>query len=127
VILASLPLLACGVMYEVDAVVTAYTPSKAGGGAGTGLTSTGYRTADRPYGIAADPSMIPYGSVIHVPGYRESPEKGGPFHLVDDTGAVMRAAGKQGIVHIDLRMRHVSSAKAWGVRRLRVTIFTPDP
>lgn len=115
-----------GVMVERLAMVTAYTPSIDGGGAGTGLTSTGVRTEWRAYGIAADPTMVPYGSVIHVPGYRDTPEKGGPWWIVDDTGGAMRQSARRGILHLDVRMRHVSSARAWGVRWLLVKIYTPD-
>jgi 3D (Asp-Asp-Asp) domain-containing protein len=108
------------------ALVTAYTPSIAGGGAGTGITSTGIRTDHRPYGIAADPRLIPYGSVIHVPGYRDTPEKGGPFWPVDDTGGAMRQSARRGILHLDVRMRHVASARAWGRRWVTVMIYTPE-
>jgi 3D (Asp-Asp-Asp) domain-containing protein len=122
-------LIACachGAMTERLAKVTAYTPSIEGGGAGTGLTSTGYQTDDRPYGIAVDPRAIPYFSVIRVPGYRESESKGGPWHLCDDTGGAMRQATDAGILHIDVRMRNVASARAWGVRLVVVQIYTPD-
>lgn len=114
------------VMEERLALVTAYSPSIAGGGAGTGLTSTGIRTDHRPYGVAVAPSLIPYGSVIMIPGYRDTPEKGGPFWLADDTGAAMRQSAERGIIHLDVRMRHVASAKAWGRRWLIVKIYTPD-
>ena len=125
-ILLALALLQPAVMREELAMVTAYTPSIEGGGAGTGLTSTGIRTDDRPYGIATFPGLIPYGSVVRVPGYRESADKGGPWHYVDDTGGAMRASARRGILHIDLRMRTVASARAWGVRWLRIKIYTPD-
>jgi 3D (Asp-Asp-Asp) domain-containing protein len=113
-------------MREELALVTAYTPSIEGGGAGTGLTSTGIRTDDRPYGVAADPSLIPYGSVVLIPGYRDTAAKGGPWWFVDDTGGAMRADARKGILHLDVRMRHVSSARSWGVRWLMVKIYTPD-
>lgn len=113
-------------MSERLALVTAYTPSREGGGAGTGLTATGIRTDFRPYGIAADPDLVPFGSVILVPGYRDHEAKGGPFWPVDDTGGAMRQSAAKGILHLDVRMRHVASAKAWGRRWLTVTIYTPE-
>lgn len=125
-ILLALALCQPAVVREELALVTAYTPSIEGGGAGTGLTSTGIPTDDRPYGIAVDPSIIPYGSVVRIPGYRDTPGKGGPYWPADDTGSAMRAHGRKGIVSIDLRMRNVSSARAWGRRWLIVTIYTPD-
>ena len=125
-ILATVAAAALSVVKEREAIVTAYTPSLAGGGAGTGLTSTGVPTDDRPYGIAVDPRQIPYGAVVYVPGYRDSAAKGGPWWPADDTGAAMRASTRQGVLHLDCRMRHVSAARAWGVRRLMVKIFIPD-
>lgn len=114
------------VMYERLALVTAYSPSIEGGGAGTGITSTGMPTSMRPHGAAVDPRAIPYGSVISVPGYRQEPERGGPFWHCDDTGAALRNDWDKGVLHIDVRMRTVWSARQWGVRWLTVTIYTPD-
>jgi 3D (Asp-Asp-Asp) domain-containing protein len=111
---------------EVPAVVTAYTPSIEGGGAGTGKTAIGVKTDETPYGIAADPRRIPYGAVVKIPGYREEPEKGGPWWQVDDTGAAMRQDGDRGVVHIDLRMKNPWAARRWGVRTLIITIYIPD-
>lgn len=125
-LLALLPGLAAAAVSYVPAMVTAYTPDKAGGGAGTGMTSTGVRVADRPYGIAADPRVLPYGAVVLVPGYRDTPEKGGPAWPVDDTGGALRQSAARGIVHLDLRMRSIASARAWGVRWLVVTVWVPD-
>lgn len=113
-------------MFERLAMVTAYTPSREGGGAGTGLTATGIRTDFRPYGIAADPELVPYGAVVHVPGYRDSEAKGGPYWPVDDTGGALRQSAGRGILHLDVRMRHLASARAWGVRWLVVKIYVPE-
>lgn len=125
-LLALVPgLLSAAVSYQL-ALVTAYTPDRAGGGAGTGLTSTGILVADRPYGVAADPRVIPYGAIVQVPGYRDTPEKGGPAWPVDDTGGALRQSAARGIVHLDLRMRSLASARAWGVRWLVVTVWTPE-
>jgi 3D (Asp-Asp-Asp) domain-containing protein len=48
------------------------------------------------YGIAADPSALPYGTVMRIPGYGE--------FKVDDTGKAMRKDWQRGIVHLDLRI-----------------------
>lgn len=111
---------------EVPAVVTAYTPSIEGGGAGTGKTAIGIRTDESPYGVAADPRRIPYGAWVYVPGYREEPEKGGPWWPVDDTGGAMRQSADRGVLHIDLRMKNVWSARQWGTRVVTITIYLPD-
>ncbi len=120
------PLLAHAQTIEVPAIVTAYTPSTEGGGTGTGRTAIGVRTDAQPYGVAADPRLIPYGAWVSVPGYREEPERGGPWWPVDDTGAAMRRAADRGVLHIDLRMRNPWAARQWGVRVLTVTIYLPE-
>ncbi len=110
----------------MEATVTAYSPSVEGGGAGTGRTSIGVRTDAQPYGVAADPRLIPYGAWVSVPGYREDESRGGPWWPVDDTGAAMRRAADRGVLHIDLRMRNPWAARQWGIRVLTVTIYIPE-
>jgi 3D (Asp-Asp-Asp) domain-containing protein len=111
---------------EATAIVTAYTPSIEGGGAGTGRTSIGVRTDTQPYGVAADPRQIPYGAWVYIPGYREEPERGGPWWPVDDTGSAMRRATDRGVLHIDLRMRNPWAARQWGTRLVTITIYIED-
>lgn len=115
----------CAVQYRL-AMVTAYTPSIDGGGAGTGLTASGTRTDADPFGVAACSSMLPMGARVRIPGYRDTPEKGGPWWTVDDRGAALRKSAARGVLHLDVRMRHVESARAWGVRWLVVGVWVPD-
>jgi 3D (Asp-Asp-Asp) domain-containing protein len=123
-LLAALPLSA--EVVERLALVTAYTPEVEGGGAGTGLTATGVHTDDAPYGIAADWSLLPAGTWVSIPGYRDSEDKGGPWWPVDDSGGAMRASAEEGVLHLDVRMRTVWSARQWGCRWVTVRVWVPD-
>lgn len=103
----------------LKAKVTAYTPGKESCGIyADGLTSTG-KNAWNLDGVAADPSVLPYGTILFIPGvgYRE----------VDDTGVAMRDAWKnEKNIHIDLRFADVSEARKWGVQQLPIHIFLPE-
>lgn len=103
----------------VTAKVTGYTPGAESCGIfADGLTSIG-EDAWALDGVAADPSVLPYGTIVFIPGvgYRE----------VDDTGSAMRNAWKdKRVIHIDLRFAEVKDALKWGVRQLPVHIFLPE-
>lgn len=107
-----------------EAVVTAYTPSVEGGGAGTGRTATNTKTSVHPYGVASDWGMLPPGSIVIVPGYEHICKT--PTATVDDTGAAMRADARRGVLHIDLRMRTLNAALHWGVQNLTILVWNPD-
>lgn len=107
-----------------EAVVTAYTPDVAGGGAGTGRTATNTRTATHPYGIASDWGMLPPGTYVIVPGYEDICHS--DMARVDDTGAAMRADARRGVLHIDLRMRTLRAARRWGAQNLTILVWNPD-
>lgn len=79
---------------------------------GGGVTSTG-RDARLP-GVAADPKVLPYGSIVDIPGIGR--------RLVDDTGGGMRQSTKKQIAHIDVRMATHEEALKWGVQWLEVGI-----
>ncbi|MBF0197042.1 MAG: 3D domain-containing protein [Planctomycetes bacterium] len=102
------------------AKVTAYTPGKESCGKfSDGMTSTG-TDAWKLTGVAADPSVLPYGAWVHIPGvgYRE----------VDDTGTAMRESWKNdGVVHIDLRFAELAKAKAWGVQEMKIHLYLAKP
>lgn len=76
------------------------------------ITSTG-RDARLP-GVAADPKVLPYGSIVDIPGIGR--------RLVDDTGGGMRQSTKNQIAHIDVRMATHEEALKWGVQWLEVGI-----
>jgi 3D (Asp-Asp-Asp) domain-containing protein len=79
----------------------------------TPVTATGGNA--RLPGAAADPRVLPYGSIIDIPG--------AGVRVIDDTGGAMRQSTRQQIAHVDLRMRTHAEARAWGVRWLDVKIL----
>lgn len=110
----------------VPALVTAYQPdvdcSIDAAGKPTHRTSTSTSTDEHPYGIAADPRLLPYGTTVHVPEYMDVsfPDKA---WQVDDTGGAMRASARLlCIVHLDLRYRTVSSALKKGRQWMDINV-----
>lgn len=103
---------------EVIAKVTAYEPSELScPGTADGKTSLG-DNAWHLDGVAADPTAIPYRTVVWIPevGLRE----------VDDTGSAMRRAWREArTYHIDLRMTYPHEARRWGVKLLPVRLYRP--
>jgi 3D (Asp-Asp-Asp) domain-containing protein len=75
-----------------------------------GITSSGAMT--RPGTIAADTSIYPYGTVMHIPGYG--------YGRVEDTGGAIKGH------HIDLYRPNHWFARHWGVRTKKVRIWLPD-
>lgn len=61
--------------------------------------------AKKTYGIAVDPKIIPYGTLIHVSGYG--------IHPADDTGRAMRSATRRGEIQLDLRIPQRRSDGIW--------------
>jgi 3D (Asp-Asp-Asp) domain-containing protein len=118
----------------VTALVTAYSPHirSCGKWSALGKTSTGVSVRspdpDKAYGIAADPKVIPYGTVVYVPGYWESLQNNSTFiptemTKVDDTGGGMRQSARKGIIHIDVRFRTESAAVKWGKKTMEIFIY----
>lgn len=117
VILAAVPQVTDAKVRTVDALVTAYCPCKECCGPNArGITSTGGDA--RQAGCAVDPKMIPYGYRVKIPGIG--------WRTADDTGSAMRVDGRQGIIHIDLRMRSHEQALRFGVKRLRIQLAGAD-
>ena len=84
---------------------SAYLP---GDGNGAGITATGIRAG---YGVAAvDPSVIPLGTRLYIPGYGEA--------IAADTGGAMYG------YRIDLCMESYSQAMQFG--RRNVTVYVLD-
>jgi cystine transport system substrate-binding protein len=98
-------------------IVTAYCPGACCCGPhADGKTATG-RDADRA-GVAVDPSIIPLGSRLDIPGYsRGSTRVKGSWILADDTGGVIK--GRK----IDIRFSTHEEARAWGKRTLKVRVW----
>ncbi|MEK7554459.1 MAG: 3D domain-containing protein [Patescibacteria group bacterium] len=74
------------------------------------------RKASDPGGAATDPSVLSYGTILLVPG--------AGTRIVDDTGGAMRQSTSDGEYHIDLRFPTHKEARAWGVKRLQVSIIS---
>lgn len=98
------------------AKVTAYDPSKVSCGASAdGLTST-LRNAWKMDGCAVDPLLIPYGTLLWIPG--------AGFKKADDTGAAMKKSWQlKRIYHIDIRVPYPYQAKQWGIKWLKIYLF----
>jgi 3D (Asp-Asp-Asp) domain-containing protein len=111
----------------VRCLVTAYTPEKAGGGAGTGLTSRQQATEAFPWGVAADPRALPYGALVRIPGYQPTIRLGADaWWSVDDTGGRLRRDWVEGgVVHLDVRFIHRDAAMRWGRQWLDVEVMDP--
>lgn len=75
-----------------------------------GVTSSGAKVG--PGTIAADPSIYPYGTIMHIPGYG--------YGVVEDTGGAIKGQ------HIDLYRPNHWFAKGWGVREKTVKIWLPE-
>lgn len=83
---------------------SAYLP---GDGNGAGITATGIRAT---YGVAAvDPSIIPLGTRLYIPGYGEA--------IAADTGGAIRG------YMIDLCMESYSEAMQFGRRNVTVYVL----
>jgi len=74
-----------------------------------GITSSG--TMARPGTIAADTSIYPHGTVMHIPGYG--------YGRVEDTGGAVKGQ------HIDLYRPNHWSARRWGVQSKKVKVWLP--
>jgi 3D (Asp-Asp-Asp) domain-containing protein len=74
-----------------------------------GITSSGVMA--RPGTIAADTSIYPYGTIMHIPGYG--------YGRVEDRGGAIKGQ------HIDLYRPNHWFARHWGVRSKRVKVWLP--
>lgn len=74
-----------------------------------GITSSGAMT--RPGTLAADTSLYPYGTIMHIPGYG--------YGRVEDTGGAIKGQ------HIDLYRPNHWFARHWGVRPKKVRVWLP--
>ena len=100
----------------VRAKVTAYDPSRRSCGRfADGKTSIG-ESAWVLDGVASDPTAIPYGTYVVIPGV------GG--RIVDDTGSAMRTSWRRHKrFHLDVRVTYPYQARRWGVKYLDVKLY----
>ncbi len=115
----------------VEAVLTAYSPldefTRDDVNNPDRLTATGVKTATVPYGVAADPRSLPFGSRVYIPvglGYLDQSRPEDRSFTADDTGSrVKRNTRRTKVLHLDLRFKSVESAVAFGVKRAFVFIY----
>jgi 3D (Asp-Asp-Asp) domain-containing protein len=120
--------LAAGEWVPMEVEATAYCPCKICCGVrGVGITSTGVKTWEEPYGVAVVPRQIPYGTRLFVPGgfgyldRSRTTESGRTFQADDTGGALHSDSNRTGAVRIDLRFRTHWSARRFG--RKTITIY----
>ena len=90
-------------------------------------TADGTDWREDPYGIAADPKALPYGTKIYIPlgnGYLDGSLPNNRIFTVDDTGAKVRNnTRKTGQVFIDLRYKTPYSALRYGRKSFYVYVI----
>jgi 3D (Asp-Asp-Asp) domain-containing protein len=94
--------------------VTAYSPdAKSCGDSADGITATLHHVSTNDFHlVAADPTLLPYGSMLSIPGYAD-----GKIVPVLDCGGAIKGH------HIDLLFPTDAEACEWGVKKLRVTVW----
>jgi 3D (Asp-Asp-Asp) domain-containing protein len=60
--------------------------------------------------VAADPNILPFGTILDIPGYGRA--------IVEDTGGAIKGR------HIDLWFSSHEKAKKWGVKKLKVRVLS---
>ena len=112
----------------VEATITAYCPcALCCGRRAVGLTADGTDVRSSPYGVAADPDRLPYGTSVYVPagiGYLDQSRPDDRVFLVDDTGGLIRRRTRAtGMIHLDLRFIHHRNAMRFGRQVATVWIW----
>ncbi|MSR40783.1 MAG: hypothetical protein EXS10_02645 [Phycisphaerales bacterium] len=94
--------------------VTAYSPdARSCGASADGITASGYSVETNGGAlVAADPKILPLGSLVSIPGY----DDGAPVPVLDVGGAIK---GRR----IDVLFRTHEVARAWGVRSVDIVIW----
>lgn len=102
----------------ISMLVTAYCPCRrCCGRYSDGRTASGRSIrADGSMFVAADTRLLPFGTRVSVPGYH-----GGAPVSVLDRGAKIKGD------RLDVFFLSHARAKAWGARRLDVTVYSPRP
>lgn len=94
---------------RIEVRVTAYCPCKiCCGNHANGKTATG-RDAYKN-GVAVDPTIIPLGSRLDIPGY-------GNWQLADDVGGAIKNN------HIDVRFKTHKEALKWGTKTIKIRVW----
>ena len=122
--------LIAGEWVETTAVLTAFCPcTYCCGHRAQGITADGTDVRKEPYGIAADPQRLPFGTWVYIPlgeGYLDRQQTEDRVFRVDDTGGIVRRRTRRtGIIHLDLRFIHHSSAVRFGIKTATVWVWYP--
>jgi 3D (Asp-Asp-Asp) domain-containing protein len=91
--------------YQMKA--TAYIPQNKGIEGGRWTVTE--RDGQAVHGVAVDPSLIPLGSRLWIPGYGHA--------VADDIGSAIKGH------HVDLRMQSEENMHEWGVRQVQVYVL----
>lgn len=109
---------------------TAYCPCKICCGVrAKGITANGTDTREVPYGVASDPTYLPYGSRVWIPparGYLDascSEDEQRQFSVDDTGGGLVRETREYGILRIDLRFIQHRNAKKFGRKRMTIYVW----
>lgn len=111
-----LPLFPYKLKKKVMAKVTGYEPSQRSCGKFADGKTSIMENAYELTGVAADPAILPYGTVVYIPsiGYR----------TVDDTGSAMKKSWRQKKqLHLDVRFLTIKEAMEWGLKYMEVEIY----
>jgi len=76
-----------------------------------GITASGTKAG--PGTVAADPKLLPFGTIVYVPGYG--------YGRVEDTGGAIKGH------RLDLYYHRHCDALRWGRRRVRVHVWRTTP
>lgn len=95
-------------------IVTAYSPDERScGDSADGITATLHHVETNGFRlVAADTRLLPFGSMLTIPGY--------------DAGRVVPVLDRGGAIkghRLDVLFPTHEQARAWGVRKLRVTVW----
>ncbi|MFA9477265.1 3D domain-containing protein [Phycisphaerales bacterium AB-hyl4] len=99
---------------KMDMTVTAYSPDEQSCGVwADGWTASGYSVWTNGMKlVAADISILPFGSIVSIPGYNN----GEPVEVLDVGGAIK---GNR----LDVLYPTHERALQWGVQRLKITVW----
>ncbi len=98
----------------IEMIVTAYSPDwRSCGDSADGITATLHHVSTNGTKlVAADPRLLPYGSLLTIPGY----DKGQVVPVLDCGGAIK---GNR----LDVLFSTHEEARKWGVRKIKVTVW----
>lgn len=98
----------------IEMVVTAYSPDwRSCGDSADGITATLHHVSTNGTKlVAADPRLLPYGTMLTIPGY----DAGKVVPVLDCGGAIK---GNR----LDVLFPTHEEARQWGVRKIKVTVW----